>query len=88
MRRRRNRGLYVYETFFSTPRAIVDGFTRSLSDRLFPHQTAPYEYWNGPPACVRSPMILESIADETGFTAVILAYERINSMFRVIEGLF
>ena len=31
---------------------------------------------------------MDSIADETGFTAVILAYERIESMFRVIEGKF
>ena len=43
-----------------------------FNDRIFPHQTAPYEYWNGPPQGVRSPIIMESIADETGFTAVIL----------------
>ena len=43
-----------------------------FKDRIFPHQTAPYEYWNGPPQGVRSPIIMESIADETGFTAVIL----------------
>ena len=45
-----------------------------------------YEYWNGPLGGVRSPIFMDSIAPDDGFTAVILAYERIESLYRVIEG--
>ena len=86
VRRRRQRGLYVYEQFFGSPESLVRGLVASLSDRIFPHRAQSYEFWNGPWAGVKSPIILESIAPETGFTAVVLAYERIESMFRVIEG--
>ena len=88
LRRRRQKALYIYEKFFGSAQAIVDGLTAALSDRIFPHNTQTYEFWNGPTAGVKSPIIMDSIADETGFTAVILAYERIESMFRVIEGKF
>ena len=66
--------------------AVLEGTIQLLADRIFPHKTAPYEHWNGPMGGVKSPMVLESIAPDTGFTAVILAYERIESLYRVIEG--
>ena len=85
--RKREKCFYIYKRFFASIDAVLEGTIQLLADRIFPHKTAPYEYWNGPMGGVKSPMILESIAPDTGFTAVILAYERIESLYRVIEGL-
>ena len=86
--RKREKCFYIYKRFFASMDSVLEGTIQLLADRIFPHKTAPYEHWNGPMGGVKSPMVLESIAPDTGFTAVILAYERIESLYRVIEGSF
>ena len=65
---------------------VFEGTMASLNDRILPHMSHPYEFWNGPLEGVRSPIFLDSFADDDGFTSIILAYERIESLYRVIEG--
>ena len=66
--------------------AVGEGLMSYLSDRLFPHKSVGYEYWNGPQPGVHPPLFMNRIAPDEGFTSVILAYDRIESLFRVIQS--
>ena len=83
---KRSKCLYLYKTFFSSMEKVFEGAMASLNDRILPHLSHTYEYWNGPLEGVRSPIFLDSFANDDGFTSIILAYERIESLYRVIEG--
>lgn len=82
----RDRDLFLFQKFFSSMEAVGEGLMSYLSDRLFPHQSLGYEYWNGPQPGVHSPLFMNRIAPDEGFTSVILAYDRIESLFRVIQS--
>ena len=82
----RDRGIFLFQKFFSSSGAVGEGMMAFLSDRLFPHTANDYEFWNGPSQGVQSPLFMDRIAPDDGFTTVILAYDRIESLFRVIES--
>jgi len=84
--RARERAIWTFEKFFSSMEAVFDGLIGYLHDRLFPHKVNGVDFWNGPKRGVQSPLFLNRIAPDEGFTAVILAFDRIESLFRVIES--
>ena len=61
-----------------------------VNDRIFPHQRRTYSDWNEPPELrpVREPFVLPIGPQRSqGFTAVVLTYDRLESLFRVLERL-
>ena len=44
----RDRAIFLFQKFFSSSGAVGEGILAFLSDRLFPHNSNDYEYWNGP----------------------------------------
>lgn len=54
-------------------------------DRLFPHRARTYYDWNVRPLRHPNPLFLtHSPSADAGFTAVILTYDRLESLFQVM----
>uniref|UniRef100_A0A182N0E2 Exostosin-2 n=1 Tax=Anopheles dirus TaxID=7168 RepID=A0A182N0E2_9DIPT len=81
---------YVYQRYFASLERIVLTALEQLNDRIFPHRSRSYLHWNvGPAAGVtRNPLFLPLIAPKAqGFTAVILTYDRLESLYILIQKL-
>uniref|UniRef100_A0A182T8P1 Exostosin-2 n=1 Tax=Anopheles maculatus TaxID=74869 RepID=A0A182T8P1_9DIPT len=80
----------VYQRYFATLERIVLTVLEQLNDRIFPHRSHTYLHWNvGPEARVtQNPLFLPLIAPKAqGFTAVILTYDRLESLYILIQKL-
>uniref|UniRef100_A0A182MRP2 Exostosin-2 n=1 Tax=Anopheles culicifacies TaxID=139723 RepID=A0A182MRP2_9DIPT len=80
----------VYQRYFATLDRIVLTVLEQLNDRIFPHRSRTYLHWNvGPDARVtQNPLFLPLIAPKSqGFTAVILTYDRLESLYILIQKL-
>ncbi|XP_012690971.2 exostosin-2 [Clupea harengus] len=80
---------WFWEAYFSSMKAIGLTTLQIINDRIYPYAARTYEQWNNPPAVkwssVSNPLFLPLIPPRSpGFTAVILTYDRIESLFRVI----
>lgn len=81
---------WLYTTYFSSMERITATTLDILNDRVYPQNAKVYEDWNNPPytSPVKSPLFLELTAPRwQGFTAVILTYDRVNSLFSLIQKL-
>ncbi|XP_012224952.1 exostosin-2 isoform X2 [Linepithema humile] len=81
--------VWLYDRYFSSMQKITETTLEILADRVFPHLTRDYTYWNIPPFKGRqSPLFLPATAPKTrGFTAVILTYDRVELLFLLINKL-
>ncbi|XP_047485553.1 exostosin-2-like [Penaeus chinensis] len=80
--------LWLYEKYFSTMEAITLTTLKILNDRVFPAHARSLEQWNRRPipTAVSNPLFLPITAPvNEGFTAVILTYDRLESLFQVIQ---
>uniref|UniRef100_A0A182W3Y6 Exostosin-2 n=1 Tax=Anopheles minimus TaxID=112268 RepID=A0A182W3Y6_9DIPT len=80
----------VYNRYFATLDRIVLTVLEQLNDRIFPHRSRTYLHWNvGPETRVtQNPLFLPLIAPKAqGFTAVILTYDRLESLYILIQKL-
>ncbi|XP_058128244.1 exostosin-2 isoform X2 [Anopheles ziemanni] len=80
----------VYERYFSSLERIVLTALDQLNDRIFPHRSRTYLHWNVAPErqATHNPLFLPLIAPKAhGFTAVILTYDRIESLYILIQKL-
>uniref|UniRef100_A0A8C1G7C7 Exostosin glycosyltransferase 2 n=1 Tax=Cyprinus carpio TaxID=7962 RepID=A0A8C1G7C7_CYPCA len=80
---------WFWEAYFSSMKAIGMTTLQIINDRIYPYAALTYEEWNNPPVVkwtsVNSPLFLPLIPPRSpGFTAVVLTYDRIESLFRVI----
>lgn len=78
---------FLWDTYFSSMKQITLTVLQIINDRMFPHEARAYEEWNDPPSKVQAtnPLFLPTIAPKShGFTAVILTYDRLESLFEVI----
>ncbi|XP_063050071.1 exostosin-2, partial [Engraulis encrasicolus] len=80
---------WFWEAYFSSMKTIGLTTLQIINDRIYPYAARTYEEWNNPPAVkwssVSNPLFLPLIPPRSpGFTAVILTYDRIESLFRVI----
>ncbi|XP_051920049.1 exostosin-2-like [Hippocampus zosterae] len=80
---------WFWEAYFSSMKAIGLTTLQIINDRIYPYAAQTYEQWNNPTvvkwSSVNSPLFLPLIPPRApGFTAVVLTYDRVDSLFRVI----
>lgn len=83
-------GQFLYEKYFKDIETVVLALLDELNDRVFPHLALPYNAWNMPilPNAAQNPLFLPLMASKSqGFTAVILTYDRVDSLFTLIQKL-
>ncbi|XP_030759809.1 exostosin-2 [Sitophilus oryzae] len=80
---------FLYDTYFSSMEKIVLTALDVIQDRVYPHRAKTYDEWNMLPKEVNyNPLFYPSTAVRSnGFTAVILTYDRVQSLFLLIERL-
>ncbi|XP_025198529.1 exostosin-2 [Melanaphis sacchari] len=80
-------GRWLYKTYLSSLKIITMTTLKILSQRLHPHNSDFYENWNlrPNPVSARNPLFLPYMSDSSGFTAIILSYDRIDSLFTLIN---
>lgn len=86
----RQRGRSIFDNYFSSNKKIVETVLAELEDRIFPYKGNTYFDWNNKPNYEhrQNPLFLSRIAPKSqGFTAVILTYDRIESLFKLIQKL-
>ncbi|XP_058444548.1 exostosin-2 [Malaya genurostris] len=86
----RARGAYFYDRYFSSLEKLVLVTLDQLNDRIFPHLSRTYNHWNVAKTeyLTQNPLFLPLLAPKSqGFTAVILTYDRIESLFILIQKL-
>lgn len=80
--------IWLYETYFATMKDITLTTLKILNDRIFSAHGKSLHQWNKRPAptAVNNPLFLPITAPlNEGFTAVILTYDRLESLFQVIQ---
>uniref|UniRef100_A0A8B9H2G1 Exostosin glycosyltransferase 2 n=1 Tax=Astyanax mexicanus TaxID=7994 RepID=A0A8B9H2G1_ASTMX len=80
---------WFWDAYFRSMKAIGLTTLQIINDRIYPYAARTYEQWNNPPvvkwSSVNSPLFLPLIPPRSpGFTAVVLTYDRVESLFRVI----
>lgn len=82
-------GAWLYEQYFVSNEKIIETVIAELNDRIFAYRARSYFDWNMPAQrTVQNPLFLSRVAQKSqGFTAVVLTYNRIESLFRLIQKL-
>lgn len=83
-------GQFIFEKYFKDIPTIVNTLLDELNDRVFPHLASPMSSWNLPEVVTKSqnPLFLPLIGSKSqGFTAVVLTYDRVDSLFTLITKL-
>uniref|UniRef100_A0A9L0J4F1 Exostosin-2 n=1 Tax=Equus asinus TaxID=9793 RepID=A0A9L0J4F1_EQUAS len=80
---------WFWEAYFQSIKAIALATLQIINDRIYPYAASSYEEWNDPPTVkwgsVSNPLFLPLIPPQSqGFTAIVLTYDRVESLFRVI----
>ncbi|XP_072448794.1 exostosin-2 isoform X2 [Chiloscyllium punctatum] len=80
---------WFWEAYFKSMKAIALATLQIINDRIYPYAAKSYEDWNDPTVVkvvsVNNPLFLPLIPPRSqGFTAVVLTYDRVESLFRVI----
>ncbi|CAD7091199.1 unnamed protein product [Hermetia illucens] len=86
----RKQGSWLYNKYFNSMETITLTTLELLNDRVFPHLAKNSLEWNvkETPHAAQNPLFLPFIAPKSqGFTAVILTYDRIESLFTLIQKL-
>ncbi|KAG5888524.1 hypothetical protein JTB14_009576 [Gonioctena quinquepunctata] len=81
--------LFIYKSYFSDMEKIVLTTLDIVQDRVYPHLGRTYDQWNLRPQEINTnPLFFPITSPKShGFTAVILTYDRIESLFTLIERL-
>jgi glucuronyl/N-acetylglucosaminyl transferase EXT2 len=83
-------GRFLFEKYFKDIETIVLSMLEELNDRTFPHLALPYQSWNlqNLPHSAQNPLFLPLMGSKSqGFTAVILTYDRVESLFTLVQKL-
>lgn len=85
----REQGIWLFENYFATNKKIINTVLVELNDRIFAYHAKTYFDWNTPSSTTfQNPLFLSRIAQKSqGFTAVILTYDRVESLFKLIQKL-
>ncbi|KAK3925740.1 Exostosin-2 [Frankliniella fusca] len=90
VREMQKNGIFLYRNYFSSIKKITNTALDILNQRVFPQHSKSYEEWNVPPnpLAAHSPLFLQLTAPRwQGFTAVVLTYDRVESLFTLIKQL-
>nr|XP_022907992.1 exostosin-2 isoform X1 [Onthophagus taurus] len=87
--RMRKQVLFLYRSYFKGIKEIVGTVLNVIQDRVYPQWGRVYDDWNmSPEEKLTNPLFLPITAPRNeGFTAVILTYDRVQSLFVLIEKL-
>jgi glucuronyl/N-acetylglucosaminyl transferase EXT2 len=88
--------LFLYNSYMSSMAQIALTTVRVIQDRVFPYKALQYEDWNSPPTSIASsdpdliqppPLLFIPLIppQSSGFTALILTYDRLEILFKVIN---
>lgn len=83
-------GAFLFNKYFKDIKTLVLTVLDNLNDRVFPHLAKTNHQWNIKKTenAAQNPLFLPLIAPKSqGFTAVILTYDRIESLFTLIQKL-
>lgn len=86
----RQQALLLWERYFGSMERIAITVLDIINDRAFPHVSKTYEDWNDlPPGLIPpSPFLFPSVSPHgRGFTAVVLTYDRVSSLYKVVQQL-
>lgn len=85
----RQQGEWLFNKYFSSTRIIIDTMLNELNDRIYAYKAKTYFDWNtAKTKMFQNPLFLSRIAQKSqGFTAVILTYDRVESLFKLIQKL-
>lgn len=89
-REMRQYGRLIYDKYFATLTTITMTTLEIINERVFAHQRKSYAANNLPTdeRCVRNPLFAPIISPRShGFTAVILTYDRVSSLFQLVQKL-
>lgn len=78
---------YIWEKYFSSPKVMALTTLQIINDRVFPWAGRSYEEWNDQPnpITIKNPLFLPLRPPSSqGFTAVILTFDRLESLYQVI----
>ncbi|EDO39195.1 predicted protein, partial [Nematostella vectensis] len=90
----RLQGKFMWENYFSSMGKIALTTLRVINDRVYKHHACMYEDWNAPyltskgdtSSSVGPSLFLPLIPPRSqGFTAVVLSYDRVDMMFKVLR---
>lgn len=85
----RESGIRLYSKYFSSLEKITLTTLKIINDRVFQHQSGTYPDWNELPSLrFASPHAFTlpiGPPRSQGFTAVVLTYDRIESLFKVLD---
>lgn len=85
----REQGAWLYAQYFESNEKIINTMLAELNDRVFAYHAKSYFDWNtAVTRTTQNPLFLSRVAQKSqGFTAVILTYDRIESLFKLIQKL-
>ncbi|XP_031562334.1 exostosin-2-like [Actinia tenebrosa] len=90
----RRQGQFLWNNYFSSMSKIGLTTLKIINDRVYKHRAWMYEDWNAPFSTsdgkitntVLPPLFLPLIPPHSqGFTAVVLSYDRVDMMFKVLK---
>ncbi|CAG5134351.1 unnamed protein product, partial [Candidula unifasciata] len=79
---------FYWQKYFKSLSDITLTTLQIINDRVFPFDATTYDEWNELPnlRAIKNPLFLPLRAPKSlGFTAVILTYDRIDSLFQVVR---
>uniref|UniRef100_A0A1A9VGR4 Exostosin-2 n=1 Tax=Glossina austeni TaxID=7395 RepID=A0A1A9VGR4_GLOAU len=87
----KNQGRLLYNKYFRSLEALTLTILEYLQCRIFPHNNRDKRHWNfldSSSGKGMNPLFLSRVVNRAeGFTAVILTYDRVDSLFLLIEKL-
>ncbi|XP_065367829.1 exostosin-2 [Calliphora vicina] len=87
----KRQGRLLYNNYFNGIRALTLTTLEYLQSRMFPHNERNRKHWNfvdSSNGVALNPLFLSRVVSRSdGFTAVILTYDRVESLFILIEKL-
>ncbi|XP_018334859.1 exostosin-2, partial [Agrilus planipennis] len=80
---------FLYDSYFSSINSIVTVTLDIIQDRVYPQWGKNYDDWNlRPEERQKNPLFLPITASRSqGFTALILTYDRVESLFNLVRNL-
>lgn len=85
----RRHGSWLYNKYFNSIEKVTETVFEIISDRIYPHFARNYQSWNEQQLSVTVPFVSSpsTYSKNNGFTAVVLTYDRVDSLFTLLEKL-